>query len=318
MVSITIIIVYHYNIYTLHMAAYHKLNMHVTLRERLLHACAVGDLQQLKSIGFEGIAENRSARNADYQTALIVASRYGHFNIVLELVLNGYDVNELGNFEETCMHWACRNGHIRIVRYLASLEDHLLETLMHPSSPDFPETSLTPLTIAGDFQQIEVCKYLLGVGVLPDMKSWEHDDFDGPETAGGELIQNISSDIWNDFIFQWACYQNDVFELNFILNNPAIKEFINFTISARGSWTALHVCSFFDRVEAAEILIANGVDLYLVTSDNCGLTALQLACNRGNVRMVDMLLKAMGTTRDVTAHDTFSVAYSAMKKRREA
>ena len=46
-----------------------------------------------------------------------------------------------------------------------------------------------------------------------------------------------------------------------------------------------------NRVDAAEMLIANGADLNLATSDNGGLTALHLASSRGHSDMVALLLR---------------------------
>jgi ankyrin repeat protein len=61
-----------------------------------------------------------------------------------------------------------------------------------------------------------------------------------------------------------------------------------------------------NRLEAAEILIAYGADLSLVTSDNGGLTALHLASSRGHSDMVALLLRqavAGGRRIDVNAVD---------------
>ena len=70
---------------------------------------------------------------------------------------------------------------------------------------------------------------------------------------------------------------------------------INAVVPSRGSWSALHVASFMNRLEAAEILIAYGADLSLVTSDNGGLTALHLASSRGHSDMVALLLRQAAT-----------------------
>jgi ankyrin repeat protein len=81
---------------------------------------------------------------------------------------------------------------------------------------------------------------------------------------------------------------------------------INAAVPSRGSWSALHVASFMNRLEAAEILIAYGADLSLVTSDNGGLTALHLASSRGHSDMVALLLRqavAGGRRIDVNAVD---------------
>jgi ankyrin repeat protein len=50
-----------------------------------------------------------------------------------------------------------------------------------------------------------------------------------------------------------------------------------------------------NRLEAAEILIAYGADLSLVTSDNGGLTALHIASSRGHSDMVALLLRQAAT-----------------------
>ena len=82
---------------------------------------------------------------------------------------------------------------------------------------------------------------------------------------------------------------------------------INAAVASRGSWSALHVASFMNRLEAAEILIAYGADLSLLTSDNGGLTALHLASSRGHSDMVALLLRqgavAGGRRIDVNAVD---------------
>jgi ankyrin repeat protein len=70
---------------------------------------------------------------------------------------------------------------------------------------------------------------------------------------------------------------------------------INAAVPSRGSWSALHVASFMNRLEAAEILIAYGADLSLVTSDNGGLTALHLASSRGHSDIVALLLRQAAT-----------------------
>jgi ankyrin repeat protein len=68
---------------------------------------------------------------------------------------------------------------------------------------------------------------------------------------------------------------------------------INAAVPSRGSWSALHVASFMNRLEAAELLLSHGADASLATSDNGGLTALHLASSRGHSEMILLLFRGM-------------------------
>ena len=54
-------------------------------------------------------------------------------------------------------------------------------------------------------------------------------------------------------------------------------------------WTALHVASFMNRAEATAKLLDAGADVDATTTDR-QLTALQLACSRGHVAIVKLLV----------------------------
>jgi len=125
----------------------------------------------------------------------------------------------------------------------------------------------------------------------------------------------IISRLWHDSPISKACYDNDIAALRQLVTEPDIDQRVNAVAAAapgQGSWSSLHVCSFMNRLEAAEILIANGADLSLVTSDNGGgLTALHLASSRGHSEMVVLLLRAMAAKSVVAVAATDGSSSSA-------
>ena len=108
-------------------------------------------------------------------------------------------------------------------------------------------------------------------------------------------LKQIITGLWHDSQLHEACHSNDLDALRKLLAEEDVAEKINATAAApeRGSWTALHVASFMNRLEAAELLLSHGADASLATSDNGGLTALHLASSRGNSEMVELLLRSM-------------------------
>ena len=106
-------------------------------------------------------------------------------------------------------------------------------------------------------------------------------------------IEKLISGLWHDSPIHKACHDNDLEALRKLVQQKNIKQKINAVAPGRGSWSALHVASFMNRLEAAEILIAKGADLSLATSDNGGLTALHLASSRGHSEMILLLVKGM-------------------------
>jgi ankyrin repeat protein len=172
----------------------------------------------------------------------------------------------------------------------------------------------TPLHLAIKFDRLEAAKYVISRGADPTIKEnvyhiylyWSHIKYilQGGKTPiewsrsseSRSSLERILSSLWQDTTLHYCCHSNDIVTLRRLLTEAEHQHGsgsidINAAVISRGSWTALHVASFMNRVDAAEMLIANGADLNLATSDNGGLTALHLASSRGHSDIVALLLR---------------------------
>ena len=187
----------------------------------------------------------------------------------------------------TPIKFACQCGHLRVVRCLAD------------AGADVNKADVdgdTPFHYAVLRSHTEIARCLIAFGADTTLLTTAgHSALDYTLSAYREQIEKLISDLWHDSPIHKACHGNDLEALRMLVQQKNIESMINATtaVPGRGSWTALNVSSFMNRLEAAEMLLANGADLRLVTSDNGGLTALHLACSRGHSDMVSLLLRAM-------------------------
>ena len=142
----------------------------------------------------------------------------------------------------------------------------------------------SPLATAANSSHDSICRFLIACGAETTINVFHNNN---------EMLYNIVSELWGDSPMHAACHGNDLSALRALVDEPDIDQKINAVVPGRGSWTALHVASFMNRLEAAEILLDKGAGLSLATADNGGLTALHLACSRGHSDMTVLLLKAM-------------------------
>jgi len=105
-------------------------------------------------------------------------------------------------------------------------------------------------------------------------------------------LQLEIGDLWHDTALHAACHSNDLKALGDMIASESFgSDQLNAVAAETGSWTALHVATFMNRLEATEMLVERGADLNLATADNGEVTALHLASGRGHRRIVDVLLK---------------------------
>jgi ankyrin repeat protein len=154
-----------------------------------------------------------------------------------------------------------------------------------------------PLHIALHSRRTEIARCLIAAGADHTLLSNSgHSPLDFAHSVSyRKQIEKIISDLWHDLPIHKACHNNHLEALRKLVQQKNIENKINAVAAApgRGSWSALHVASFMNRLEAAELLVRSGADLRLATTDNGGLTALHLASSRGHSEMLVLLMRGM-------------------------
>ena len=243
------------------------------------------------------------------RTPLYVSSYKGHVGVVDFLIKHYADINHASHFGATSISISCQCGYLEVVRCLAEAGADVTKATT---------IGWTPLHRAVMRNHTEIARCLIAFGAdttLLDDDGRTALDYGHPASYR-KKIKKLISDLWHDSPIHNACHGNDLEALRKLVQQKNIEEMINATaaVPGRGSWTALHVSSFMNRLEAAEILLANGADLRLVTSDNGGLTALHLACSRGHSDMVSLLLRALKARNVAAATATSSGGGAAIER----
>ncbi|XP_062517139.1 ankyrin repeat family A protein 2-like isoform X1 [Corticium candelabrum] len=102
-----------------------------------IHACAeAGDLNSLKMATYLGSTDFSAADHLGL-TPIMWAAASGEINAVMFLMQNDASVNEtaFSKSGETALHFACNNGHYRLVRLLLDLGANVNATDSHGGTP---------------------------------------------------------------------------------------------------------------------------------------------------------------------------------------
>ena len=93
-----------------------------TSSEYLFHCvCRLGSLNAARKIVEKHPVTNINITRKDGKTALALAAKYGHLEIVKWLILDlGVNLFLADMFDNTALHHACREGHLEIVQFLVS------------------------------------------------------------------------------------------------------------------------------------------------------------------------------------------------------
>ena len=87
-------------------------------QEDLFYASQVGDISSVQQLLYEGIDVN--SKDVRGNTALIIASQYGHLRVVNLLLAKKANVEHKCLYARgyTALMWACDKGHVEIVKTL--------------------------------------------------------------------------------------------------------------------------------------------------------------------------------------------------------
>lgn len=87
---------------------------------KFLDACRNGQVVKVQKYLDEGAAMDDEKNNKDGETGLILASRYGHLEVVQELIGRGAQLNIAGKRGLTALARAAENGHLDTVKELVA------------------------------------------------------------------------------------------------------------------------------------------------------------------------------------------------------
>ncbi|KAF1322636.1 Serine/threonine protein kinase, partial [Globisporangium splendens] len=196
-------------------------------------------------------------------TSLYIASKYGHVEVVSELLKNGASVDMANNNGWTSLMIASQNGHVEV----------LIELLKNGASVDMANNDgWTSLMIASFNGHVEVLIELLKNGASVDM---------------------ANNNGWTSLYI--ASKKGHVEVLIELLKNGASVDMAN-----NDGWTSLMIASFNGHVEVLIELLKNGASVDMAKND--GATSLMIASQNGHVEVLIELLKE-GASVDMAKND---------------
>lgn len=206
-------------------------------------------------------------------TALIHATRAGHYSIVEFLLNNGADIEIQTNRGSTALQHACDKGHAQIANlllyYCAKLKNK--QAINHQDKNGF-----NALIHAAKNGYLDIIKALLMRGA--DINAT---DLDGT-TALMIALENNHLDVA-------VCLLSHYSEIKNI-------EAINY--KDKYGWTSLHLCAAKGHLKCAETLLINGADANTLTLTNA--TPLIIATEQKHFDVVILLLTHYARTKNLS------------------
>jgi len=194
----------------------------LTMRaEEFLDAARNGDLKRVQEI-LKKRKVNINKKDEDGRTALMLASEYGHIEVVKSLLANGANINENGYFGETALILASENRRIEIVKYLLANGANI---------NDKDNYGTTALISASQEGPIEIVKSLLANGAnvnekdkygktaLISASQWGHIEIVKSLLANGANIND--KDKYGITALIWAIKKGHIEVVKYLLANGA-------------------------------------------------------------------------------------------------
>jgi ankyrin repeat protein len=249
---------------------------------KFLTAANKGDLVTIEMLLKTGINVNCSDNGYN---ALHVAAENGHLDIVKGLISSGADVNIAANNGFTALHFAAQNGHLDIVKKLTSSGANINKA---------ENEGFTALNIAAQMGHLDCVKELINYDA----------DFTIAANNGFTALHFASGNGHLDTVKKLIRFGADVNRgandgvtpLHIAALNghlDCVKELISsgahVNITRKG-FAQLHFATIKGHFNIVKELISSGANLNITAND--GDTPLNLAAQKGNLKIVTILLGA--------------------------
>jgi ankyrin repeat protein len=237
----------------------------------LLHACANGDLQEVKyRLKIFKYDITISDFNHFGRDAVFAAARTGHMEVLKVLVVHfgdAFDVNQTNGFGETVVHLAYGDGHVNIVKYLLQ---QFKDFDINVSS--FGDTYFglgdTVLHMAARAGHVNIVKVML-----------EHykDAIDVNKTNhnGDTFLHRAARNGHVNIVKVMLEHYKDAIDVKFVNKHN------------RAGYTAIYLATLFDSLPIVQVLLSNfGTNIDVNVRKKSSL--LDIAISNGNRNIVEL------------------------------
>ncbi|KAK7440465.1 hypothetical protein VKT23_017105 [Stygiomarasmius scandens] len=239
----------------------------------LIKAAQKGDVSIVKGIFDLWDEANVNGNNSGGDTALIVASKQGNFDVVKLLIDKGADVNALNGtlwLRDTPLNAAARGEHIQVIKLLVQSGANVYPLLYAIRHGELDRVKLLMLNgashewalhAAAEYQMIDFMRFLLDLGA----------DVNARDAYGKTLLEDVTRDGEENII-------------KLLIEKGA-------DVNVEGGYrTALQAAAYHGQLGTVKLLIAKGADVN-AEAGAYG-TALEIAAHAGCLDMVRFLLES--------------------------
>jgi ankyrin repeat protein len=234
--------------------------------------------QEIDTLGFD---EN--------STALHLACRRGHVEVVCVLLDSGADAEALDKHKSSPLHEASRGGHVELVRVLVKRGVNTKPKNNVGHTPD-------DLALIGGHVQVVKAFIEFGVDIeIADIDEWtplHRALFEGNIEVTRGLLER-GADLTGHNQLKTAFLGGHAGVIQVLLEHG-----VDLTVKDTDEFTTLHIASVGGHVEMVRILLEHGLDATMQTKE--GLTSLHMASIAGHVDVARLLLEHGA---DATAQD---------------